>query len=138
MLYSVIQFETPEIGGDPLRDTIPSGKLGVVPVTLGQNQTIVLVMNQLFYDTNNLPQDFALRGWVSTQQGGNPVIDNPASQAQWPITGLQKRVVILYDMMAEAPVIDGIYLPLMPGAYWLNILNLVNEDNSFALEITGG
>jgi hypothetical protein len=138
MLYTVIAFELPTPGGDPVRDTIPSGQLGVIPFTVASGGHIVLTMNQLIADPDHRPQDFSMRGWISNQQGGNPVIDSPAADANFNITAMQKRIVVVYDLLSDAPATEGINIGVLPGSYWLNILNLVNEPNSFALEIIGG
>jgi hypothetical protein len=137
MLYPIVEFALPTEGEDAY-NTLPSGNLGVFPITLPVGGVLRVFLNQLIADRNNLPQDLSLRGWISTQKGGNPVIDSPSAASTWTLSPLQRRVVVIYDMMDEAPLADGILLGIMPGAYWLNVLNLVNEANSFTLAYRQG
>lgn len=136
-IYNIIELALP-VGEEDVYNTLPSGSLGVFPITLPQGGVIKIFLNQLIADRNNLPQDFSLRGWISPQKGGNPVIDNPSTLASWAITALQRRVVVLYDMLDEAPAVEGVLIGILPGAYWLNVLNLVNEANSFTLAYREG
>jgi hypothetical protein len=133
-LYQITEFDYPA----PLNQfTLPPGVLGVIPLVLESDATLTLTMNQLQPNPIRLVQDRSILGWVSTQQSGNPVIDNPASLANWHLTSLQKTIIILYDALSELGPFDQPAISLMPGSYWLNVLNLVNETNSFFLEITG-
>ena len=133
MLYAITEFTYSEQSN---RYTIPQGGLGVVAFTLAPGGALALSMNQLAWDTLHLPQDQSLRGWISVAKGGNPVVDSPIGANHWSLTMLQKRVIVVYDMMGPAPETEAVSISLMPGAYWLNVLNLVNEANSFALDIT--
>lgn len=116
--------------------TLNPGSLGVIQIVLNSGGSMVLEMNQLIYNPHHMPQDFSMRSWISMQQGGNPVVDAPPASS-WLLTALQKRIITIYDAFAGIGPYEGISIGLTPGNYWLNVLNLVNETNSFFLEITG-
>lgn len=136
-IYNIIEMALP-VGAEDVYNTLPSGSLGVFPLTLTQGGTIKLFLNQLIGDRTNLPQDQSIRGWVSTQKGGNPVVDSPAAASTWTLSAMQRRVVTIYDLMDDAPTVEGMMIGIMPGDYWLNIYNLVNESNSFTLSYQQG
>jgi len=132
MLYPVIDFEYPN--GPYL---LPPGNLGVFPITVEAGQTITLEMGQLIADQENLPQDQSIRVWLSPKKGGMSVVDNPITAARWHLSLVQMDIVAIYDLLS-VPTPQGIAVPVVPGSYWLNVLNLVNEPNMFSLEITTG
>ncbi len=138
MLYPVINLDPVPPSPEEGRYTLPSGTLGVLAITVPTAGVIQLVMHQLIADTTNLPQDHSIRAWVSTQKGGNPVIENPVSAAQWTLSALQNRVITVYNLMGNyVPDDEHVSIGIPPGDYWLNVLNLVNEANSFAVEVKG-
>ena len=131
MLYQVIEFTYPTTFNQYV---LPPGQLGVFRIDLSVGQVINLQMNQLIADPTHAPQDQTMRCWISNQQGGNP---KPVDNRHWHLTALQRRIITMYDVFSGVDTPEGIPVDVAPGAYWLNILNLVNETNSFYLEITG-
>lgn len=136
MLYQSLVLDYPAV---LFQNTLPSGVLGLVALTVPSNGYLKLAMNQLMPDPLHTKQDRSIQAWVSTAQGGNPVVDSPINVSRWHLTALQRSIMYLYD--ANDPslgVFEAPSIGLMPGAYWLNVLNLVNETNSFHLEIKTG
>jgi len=86
MLYPITEFSMPEEGEG--RFTISSGALGTIPLILPMGGILVIRMHQLIADQNNLPQDYSIRGWISAQKGGNPIVDNPTIQSGWTLSTL--------------------------------------------------
>lgn len=136
MLYQSLVFDYPAV---LFQNTLPSGVLGLVAMTVPSNGYLKLAMNQMMPDPLHTKQDRSIQAWVSTSQGGNPVVDLPINVSRWHLTALQRSIMYLYD--ASDPslgVFDAPSIGLTPGPYWLNVLNLVNETNSFHLEIKTG
>jgi len=132
MLYNVVPLTYPSQYN---QFTVPSGSLGVFRLPLASGQAMVLQMNQLLPDPRHFPQDMTMRCWIANSAGGNPL---PVDSNAWILTALQRRIITVYDAFAGLGPFEGITVDLAPGTYWLNILNLVNESNSFYLEIDQG
>jgi len=133
MLYKTIELSYPT---ETNKFILPSGVLGYFPVTLEAGKALTFSMNHLILDPLHLPQDFSMRGWFSRKvPGGVSVIYTPESLSRWHLTALQKRIIQLYDSSSNIEPTQPSSIGLLPGEYWLNILNLVNETNFFALNI---
>jgi hypothetical protein len=133
MLYVITDFTYPQ---DYNQFTLDSGKLGCIQLVLESGGSIELVMNQLRISEYHHPQDLSIRCWLSDQKGGNPL---PDATNQWILSALQRRVIAVYDTFAGlGPFDEKIQVALPPGTYWLNVLNLVNESNSFFLTVSTG
>jgi len=134
MLYPTTTITYP---GGPYK--LPPGNLFVLQIDLAVGQTATLVMRQQAPDPTHLPQDLSIRCHISHKPGGGSVIENPPNAASWHLSGLQSDAVVLYDVSTlEEPEWNAIKIGLMPGRYWLNVLNLVNESNTFSLDIAFG
>jgi hypothetical protein len=79
-------------------------------------------------------QDNALRCWVSHQMGGTQVVEYPINVAFWHANRVPNEIITVYDQALPPPV--GAALPLAPGSYYVNILNLTNEKNAFSFVLT--
>lgn len=112
---------------------LPSGHIGLLPLTLASGQVITLLLKQIIADPQNLPQDRSLRVWISEQPGGRSLTES-TTNASAHLTALNTTVIRLFAN-GEEPETQGFNVAAMPGQYWLNVLNLVNEANSFAIEI---
>lgn len=113
---------------------IPSGTLGILPLILEPGGEITFQLQQLFANPQNLPQDRSFRVWVSDKPGGRSLMEGTPHLNTVTLTALMPTIIVIHDYSAQAPVV-GVGIPAMPGSYWLNVLNLVNEANSLSLEI---
>ena len=129
MLYQLTELSYP---GFHYQNTIPPGGLVVISIEVPPGGSVQLTMNQMVRDPLHPSQDYSIRAWLSPIRGGNPV---PDAASMWTLTALQKRIVYAYDATANLGPFDGICLDVLPGNYWINVLNLVNETNSFFLEL---
>ena len=111
---------------------LPSGNIGLLPLALGTTP-IVIHLKQIITNPQNLPQDRSLRVWVSEQPGGRSLTEN-TSAASAHLTALHTTTINVIPAGVE-PYENGINVVAMSGQYWLNVLNLVNEANSFAIEM---
>lgn len=132
MLYKTIELSYPT---ETNKFILPSGVLGYFPISLEPGKLLTISMNQLILDPLHLPQDFSMRGWFSKSPGGVSVVYTPESLSRWHLTALQKRIIQIYDSSSDVEPTEPSSIGLLPGTYWLNILNLVNETNFFALNI---
>ena len=120
MLYPIIELTIDQ------PDTvyqIASGSLAVIGLTVDPGSAQTISMAQL---ANS--QDFSLRAWISIKKDGQPI-----DSGVWASWVLSKRsdAFVLHDAAIAPP--DGMRsVPVEPGSYWLNILNLVNSNNMFA------
>ena len=116
--------------------TLAPGALGYFSIVVPAGHALIVSLNQLLANQNSYPQDFSMKGWISKLAGGNSAITNPEAFSRWFLTTYQKTVVTLFDNTTNLGPYDGIAIGLAPNAYCLNVLNVVNETNSFALDIT--
>lgn len=112
---------------------LPSGHIGLLPLALGQDQVITINLKQIIVNPQNLPQDNSMRVWVSEQPGGRSLSESTNIVAAH-LSAIRMTTVRLLAPGLD-PEAEGFNIPAMPGQYWLNVLNLVNEANSFAIEI---
>ena len=131
MLYESFLFEYPT---EYNKYTLLPGTLGYFVINLAPMQSLTLSLNQLIPNPHHLPQDQSIRSWISTLIGGQSVVYSPESLNHWNLTALQKRIIQVYDSTNLSATQD-LAIGLTPGSYWLNVLNLVNETNYFALNI---
>lgn len=132
MLYATTEFTYPV----PYNQfVLEPGRLGLIELEVVSGEKITLLMNQLIPDPLNQPQDRSIRCWISDQKGGNP---QPNDTNSWILTPLQRTTIWVHDALTDFVLVDGIKIDVMPGRYWLNVLNLVNETNAFYLDIPTG
>ena len=125
----------PKVAIDPTLPVIelPSGNIGLLPLTLGAGQVITISLKQIITNPQNLPQDRSLRVWISEQPGGRSLTEATTISALT-LTALNTTVIKLVAFQQETEE-GGHIVSALPGQYWLNVLNLVNEANSFAIVI---
>lgn len=112
---------------------LPSGNIGLLPLTLADGQVITIRLQQVIVNPDNLPQDRSLRAWISEQPGGRS-LSEATNIAHVTLTALNASTIRLVANHQETNE-GGLNVGAMPGQYWLNVLNLVNEANSFAIII---
>jgi len=79
-------------------------------------------------------QDYSIRLWMSVLPGGDFI---PTIFSYWHLNRTADQLITPYDMSYPAP--SGRYVipvPLLPGDYYLNVLNLVNAENVFSFSST--
>lgn len=125
----------PKVAIDPTLPVIelPSGNIGLLPLALGEGQVISISLKQIITNPQNLPQDRSLRAWISEQPGGRSLTEATTISAI-NLTALNSTVIKLVAFHQETSE-GGHIVAALPGQYWLNVLNLVNEANSFAIVI---
>ncbi len=128
MLYPKIAIDT----SLPVNE-LPSGHIGLLPLTLADGQVIEISLKQIITNPQNLPQDRSLRAWISEQPGGRS-LNEATSIPALNLTALNNVIIKLVAFHQETDE-GGLIFPALPGQYWLNVLNLVNEANSFAIVI---
>ena len=130
MLYPTINFTYPSSNG---RYDLPSGNLGFFPLVVPEQTYLNLTMAQIILSELQIPQDQSIRCWISQTKGGANV--DYTQQLTWHLTALLHHTIAVYDQALPPPTGFTLAVPVAPGNYWLNALNLVNESNSFALVI---
>jgi len=104
---------------------LPSGALAISPFTVANGQYVKMVAIQ-----TAPTQDFSMRAWISRLPEGPSEGTNHYTR-HWPINRIAE-IVVIYDRNLPVPDIVGRLIAVDPGDYYVNILNLVNEENSFS------
>jgi hypothetical protein len=129
MLYPVVDFAYPPTDG---LYSLPQGNMGVFQFTVAPGQRIMFKMAQVIGNYENIPQDQSIRCWVSFIKGGASVHETPITAKQWHLSALLRDDIVVYDSTSVEVEPPTIGIPVEPGAYWLNVLNLVNQPNMFS------
>jgi hypothetical protein len=103
---------------------IASGTLIAVSIDMTSTQMMQIVMAQL-----SLTQDYSLRTWVSVYPDGNAI-----APGVFPI--LRNGIPFIIYVAGQTPPSNTYAILVTPGSYFLNILNLTNENNVFAFSPT--
>lgn len=111
---------------------VPSGQLAVSRFVLLEDQTLVFSIQHA--EENS--QDLSLRAWISETPGGSPM------EANQPQTWHPRRTKPeLIGLMTE----DAVYPDIVartsygkPGAYFINVLNLIHTQNKFTYSMMDG
>jgi hypothetical protein len=112
---------------------IPNGNLYSFTFTLnpGDQQSISII-----HTAGDFNQDRSLLAWVSTQPGGQYFYNLPAYLQCWhPNRRINSGEFIVYDSSLDTVQADYA-IPLAPGNYFINVLNLVNLANAFSYILT--
>ena len=120
MLYPVVNINPSSIEG---MHVVPPGNLVAVPLSIISGQVLKFVVLQ-----NSPTQDFSMRAWISITPGG-ATVGNTLTTQYWPVVRYPD-VIVLHDMNVVLPDVLRT-IPVLPGSYTLNVLNLVNEKNVF-------
>jgi len=104
---------------------LPPGNLAVIQLNVMSGQIVKFAMLQ-----NSATQDFSMRAWVSLVPSGKTLGTNVATEF-WPLPRVPNLCAV-YDQSLEPP--DDILraIPVLPGVYILNILNLIGAINVFS------
>lgn len=106
---------------------VGSGRMLVFPFTLSEGQQLTIYSQHILAGS----QDHSLRIWVSDQIDGR-YFTTRSDSGYWHPNRTPGENIIVYDKNIDAPV--GSVLPLEPGDYYINVLNLVNSRNAFYLK----
>ena len=120
-LYPTIDID-PSVQG---RQTSPQGSLALIPITIDPGQAVRVVLLQ-----TGPAQDFSMRAWVSVLPDGVSVSTDSVS-AYWSLPRMPD-MFILHDVAVTPDATAFRTIPVPPGSYVLNILNLVNSENTFS------
>lgn len=130
MLYQVQKFDI-----DSGHFTIDSGKLAFKRVVLGAGQQVKVSLRQLIPNPHDKPQDRSMRAWFGKAAGGRSLMESTPFDS-FNLTALLETKFTLYDEEhGVVPSDHGIAIPAKRGIYILNVLNLVNEQNTFAVDV---
>lgn len=127
MLYP---FETITEPSDDDSYAIPSGCGKAFPLNLESEERL----NIIVVHTAMGVQDHSLRVWVSRQVGGAEVRFDPPNATYWHANRNAQEIVMAYDESLDRP--EGYSIALEPGAYFVNVLNLINSANTFSFLLT--
>lgn len=126
MLYPTITFDPVVAATNP--NLLPSGMLALILVNMR-----TVAMSQIIVSQVSLTEDFGMQGWLSEEPGGIPLtIPAPGT---FPLSRFTPRPLIVL-VAGHTPPPDSILAPVIPGQYWLNILNLTNTPAMFAFAQT--
>ncbi|RYD62758.1 MAG: hypothetical protein EOP83_13795 [Verrucomicrobiaceae bacterium] len=81
-------------------------------------------------------QDRSLRVWISALPIGQSVIHKPYALSFWEANRVPRQHFVAYEQNSEEPKCEAQTLALPAGVLYLNVLNLVNSLNEFALRLT--
>lgn len=124
MLYPTT---TVDLAAMPAMNLLEPGSLLVIPLTVAPGSGLLCSMLQL-----SPTQDYSLRGWLSRLPCG---LFLPTNTSYWHFDRYNEQQVAIYDRARDPlPATLGNLYPLAvaPGAYCLNILNVVNSENIFS------
>jgi hypothetical protein len=107
----------------------PSGSLITLPLDMS-----VVLMKQIIVAQLSLTEDFSLRAWVSIYPNGISLI-TPAWPDTFALSRMTPRPLVLY-VRGQIPPDETILVPVVPGQYYLNILNLTNQLNLFGFTMS--
>ena len=128
MLYPLTIFETLNENDAYL---IPNGSLFAFPITIGSEDIKNILVVHTAGTTN---QDHSLRCWVSPHPGGM-ALDVPPYLQMWHANRNAQEIITVYSTEVDEP--SAPYpLPVVPGIYYLNVLNLVGRMNAFSYVLT--
>lgn len=126
MLYPFI-LTTPNADGS-YKVNPGSGRAFSFDVPSGGSVKAIVVQTML------AQQDFSLRCWISAVMADATVSPLPPNHSLWPANRLPHPQIIIYDEALPRP--DGLTCAVTPGTYFLNVLNMTNAKNSFAVLLT--
>ena len=126
MLYPIAILDLPTMQG---MNAVNPGSAVATTFTLQPGSGWSMAMMQLAPT-----QDYSLRAWISALPGGQFL---PTRMSYWHLNRKNAPVVVVYDLAITPDSLEtGYAVPLLPGVYVLNILNLVNSENVFSFSAT--
>ncbi len=110
---------------------ILSGTETIIPIDM----TTTLMTELTVFQMSNT-QDFSLRAWLSKYQNGIALPSiGFATGGNYPIRRFGGVPIIIY-VAGQSPPANTFPIEVTPGQYYLNILNLTNEQNIFGFTKT--
>jgi hypothetical protein len=125
--HPIISFDLRD--GDTF--TVPQGNNLVTPIeVIGGTNVLVRIVHTA------ATQDLSLRCWFSSEPGGLSLAGGPELAFWHP----GRKAASVHCLQNGGDVVrdDGLVvyaLPVEPGIYYLNVLNLVNGINKFFVEV---
>lgn len=109
---------------------IQPGNLIVIPIDMTSTVMTTIDLQQM-----SNTQDFSMRAWLSIYPSGAalPSDDNPAGI--YPVIKFSQYNIVVYQN-GQTPAESTFPINVLPGMYFLNILNLTNELNYFGFTKT--
>lgn len=123
-LYPTTVLEASVAAEEP--NVILAGTLTVIPLDMTVSQMVQLNLWQMSIWT----EDFSLRAWISVFENGIPYPPGPT-----PIIRYGGAPIVVY-VESQTPPEHSIAVPVPPGVYFLNILNLTNSTNIYGFAET--
>lgn len=120
-LYPITILDAATAGS--ANNLMPSGTMLVIPIDMNDIQMTQISMAQL-----SLTQDYSLRTWVSLYPASIPI------DGLYPILRAASVPFIIY-VAGQTPPANTKPILVTPGRYFLNILNLTNEQNVLAFSM---
>lgn len=81
-------------------------------------------------------QDRSLRCWVSYEPIGVSVSLKNYNAASWEANRNDREIIAIYDLNDAEPTGVTSTIAAPPGVFYLNVHNLINSSNQFALRLT--
>jgi hypothetical protein len=127
--HAIVVSPEPVSVNFPDRFAIAPGVLHVFGITLGNNGCIVVDVAH-----HSMAQDHSLRVWVSSEPNGDPL---PDWQAVWNPNRHPSTEIFAFKDGSGAPAraVAREY-DILPGAYFINVLNLVNTENGYIFDLS--
>ena len=128
-LYPTETIALAEIQAQPMTLLNSSSAL-VVPITIAPLAGYSIATAQL-----SPTQDYSIRMWLSQTPTGNFV---PTHASFWYLARYDDQQIVFYDLAGNPvptpvpPCLSIFPVPVIPGNYFLNFLNLVNAENVFS------
>lgn len=107
---------------------VPAGQMILIPLDMTS-----VMMTQISLAQLSLTQDFALRAWVSPFPEGISVVAAPSNV--FPVMRTGGLPITVY-VSPENPPTGTLPIEVIPGFYYLNILNLTNATTAFSFSKT--
>jgi hypothetical protein len=108
---------------------LPSGSLVLMSIDMTTTQMTRIIITQV-----SLTQDFGMRYWLSQYPAGVSVIGS--SPHELAVSRMSPMPLIIYNV-GQTPSDDRASLAqVMPGIYYLNVLNLTNCPAVFLFSTT--
>jgi len=112
--------------------TIDPGCLVSFPLVVGENDATVITA--VHAAPTYVNPDHSIRTWVSEKPGGTTIAFSPITVTYWHPNRIPNERVIIHDKNVIVTLPNNI--PVSPGVFYINMLNLVNQKNVFTCSLT--
>jgi hypothetical protein len=119
-------YPTTTVSVDQAANNIQSaqGALTVIPITIAPSSVTRFTVTQ-----TSTAQDYTLRVWISQTRDGQALGD------VWYASRVADKVRAFYTP-DQSPPTGLVAIPLMAGNYYINVLNLTLQANSFTFALS--